>query len=28
VIETFRVRRAAHDERLFEVPAGHRLVRR
>jgi hypothetical protein len=28
VIETSRVRRAAHDERLFEVPAGYRLVRR
>jgi hypothetical protein len=28
VIETFRVRRAAHDERLFEVPPGYRLVRR
>jgi hypothetical protein len=28
VIETFRVRRATHDERLFEVPAGYRLVQR
>jgi hypothetical protein len=28
VVETFRVRRAAHDERLFEVPPGYRLVRR
>jgi hypothetical protein len=27
-IETFRVRRATHDERLFEVPPGYRLVQR
>jgi hypothetical protein len=27
-IETFRVRRATHDEALFEVPAGYRLVQR
>jgi hypothetical protein len=28
VVETSEVRRAAHDERLFDVPPGYRLLRR